>query len=209
VNPMDAFSAPHPPPPVVDPPSPPPDPGHPPVAQRQRRVRPITPPPPNLGKRSSKPSSKVQDLVTDAAAKTGSRGKSIPGRDFAEDLAKTDAAKAKTDAEKKSNATKTAEENLLSAITELDTNDAISPTTEIWAMLAPGPPADDEPKSYEEAVARNDADEWKNAMEEELKLLGDMGTWDLINLEDAPPDTNVIGSRWVFRQKRDAAGNVT
>jgi hypothetical protein len=28
VNPMDAFSAPHPPPPIVDPPSPPPDPGH-------------------------------------------------------------------------------------------------------------------------------------------------------------------------------------
>jgi hypothetical protein len=121
---------------------------------------------------------------------------------------KTDTAKAKANAGKKSDTTKTAEENLLSVIVELDIKDAITPPEEIWAMLLSGPPADDEPRMYKEAMAREDQEEWKKAMEEELEVLMEMGTWDLIDIVDAPPGTHVIGSRWVFHRKRDAAGNI-
>jgi len=40
---------------------------------------------------------------------------------------------------------------------------------------------------------------------EELETLKTAGTWDLVN---APNEANVIGSKWVFRAKKDAAGNV-
>ena len=31
------------------------------------------------------------------------------------------------------------------------------------------------------------------------------GTWEVV---DAPNNVNIIGSKWVFRAKKDAAGNV-
>jgi hypothetical protein len=42
-------------------------------------------------------------------------------------------------------------------------------------------------------------------MEEELTMLGEAGTWELVN---APFSTNIVGSKWVFKAKKDAAGNV-
>ena len=39
----------------------------------------------------------------------------------------------------------------------------------------------------------------------ELVTLKAAGTWELI---DAPEGVNVVGSKWVFRVKKDAAGNV-
>ena len=35
--------------------------------------------------------------------------------------------------------------------------------------------------------------------------LKEVGTWEVV---DAPEDTNIVGSKWVFRAKKDAAGNV-
>ena len=43
------------------------------------------------------------------------------------------------------------------------------------------------------------------AIEEELAALGAAGTW---RLEQAPPGAHVIGSKWIFKAKKDASGRV-
>lgn len=62
-----------------------------------------------------------------------------------------------------------------------------------------------EPRSLAEAKRRADWPLWENAIKEELAMLEKAGTWELI---EAPQNANVIGSKWVFRAKKDAAGNV-
>jgi hypothetical protein len=62
-----------------------------------------------------------------------------------------------------------------------------------------------EPRSLAEAKKRPDWPLWKGAIEEELATLKAAGTWETV---DAPEGVNVVGSKWVFRAKKDAAGNV-
>jgi transposase InsO family protein len=62
-----------------------------------------------------------------------------------------------------------------------------------------------EPSTLAEAKRRPDWSLWEKAIEEELATLKAAGTW---RLEEAPPGANVIGSKWVFKAKKDAAGNI-
>jgi len=62
-----------------------------------------------------------------------------------------------------------------------------------------------EPRTLTEAKRRPDWPSWEKAIEEELATLKTAGTW---RLEEAPPRTNIIGSKWVLKAKKDAAGNV-
>ena len=62
-----------------------------------------------------------------------------------------------------------------------------------------------EPRTLAEAKSRPDWLLWEKAIVEELEVLRKAGTWEVV---DAPPDANVIGSKWVFQVKKDAAGNV-
>jgi Reverse transcriptase (RNA-dependent DNA polymerase) len=62
-----------------------------------------------------------------------------------------------------------------------------------------------EPRTLAEAKRRPDWPSWEKAIEEELATLKAAGTW---RLENAPPGANVIGSKWVLKAKKDAAGNV-
>ena len=62
-----------------------------------------------------------------------------------------------------------------------------------------------EPCMLTEAKCRPDWLLWEKAIEEELAMLKAAGTW---RLEEAPPGANIIGSKWVFKVKKDAAGNV-
>ena len=62
-----------------------------------------------------------------------------------------------------------------------------------------------EPCTLAEAKRRPDWPLWEKAIEEELAMLKAAGTW---RLEEAPPGANIIGSKWVFKVKKDAAGNV-
>ena len=62
-----------------------------------------------------------------------------------------------------------------------------------------------EPQNLKEAKARPDWPLWEKAIEEELEVLKVAGTWELV---DAPEGVNIVGSKWVFRAKKDAAGNV-
>jgi Reverse transcriptase (RNA-dependent DNA polymerase) len=62
-----------------------------------------------------------------------------------------------------------------------------------------------EPRTLAEAKRRPDWPLWEKAIQDELAMLKAAGTW---RLEEAPAGANVIGSKWVFKAKKDAAGNI-
>lgn len=63
-----------------------------------------------------------------------------------------------------------------------------------------------EPTSFKDAMKRDDKDEWKMAMNDELKSIDENKTW---NLVDLPAGRAAIGSKWVFKKKLDNSGNVS
>ncbi|PWA86467.1 gag/pol polyprotein [Artemisia annua] len=65
------------------------------------------------------------------------------------------------------------------------------------------PPNSVEPSSF---TVANKSPEWRQAMAEEFDALVRNGTWSLV---PCAKNTNVIDSKWVYRIKRDANGNVT
>ena len=65
--------------------------------------------------------------------------------------------------------------------------------------------ANPEPKTYTEAVNASDAEQWKSAMDEEIASLHANGTW---MLEDIPEGIKPIPVTWVYKIKKDAAGNI-
>ena len=70
------------------------------------------------------------------------------------------------------------------------------------AMLA----AVSEPTTYEEALQSEHAEDWRQAMDDEMKSLLANNTW---TLEEPPKTTQPIPVKWVFKIKKDSAGNTT
>ena len=62
-----------------------------------------------------------------------------------------------------------------------------------------------EPRSIQEALNCEDNFEWKKAMADELKSHATNGIWDLVNL---PAGRKPVGCKWVYKRKRNAAGNI-
>ncbi|CAI7856811.1 unnamed protein product [Closterium sp. NIES-53] len=62
-----------------------------------------------------------------------------------------------------------------------------------------------EPATLKEALESNDAEEWRKAMESELKSIEENGTWELVEL---PEGRKAITSKWLFKIKSDADGKI-
>ncbi|CAI7906757.1 unnamed protein product [Closterium sp. NIES-54] len=62
-----------------------------------------------------------------------------------------------------------------------------------------------EPATLKEALESSDAEEWKKAMESELKSIEENGTWELVEL---PKVRYAITSKWLFKIKTDADGKI-
>ncbi|CAI7923150.1 unnamed protein product [Closterium sp. NIES-53] len=62
-----------------------------------------------------------------------------------------------------------------------------------------------EPATLKEALDSSDAEEWKKAMESELKSIEENGTWELVEL---PEGRKAITSKWLFKIKSDTDGNI-
>jgi len=62
-----------------------------------------------------------------------------------------------------------------------------------------------DPKSLEEAKEQSDWPMWEEAIRKELKSLKDAKTWTLI---ERPPGKNIVGCKWVFRIKKNSAGEI-
>jgi hypothetical protein len=63
----------------------------------------------------------------------------------------------------------------------------------------------DEPRSIEDALASNLAEEWRASAEAEYHSLIENDTWDLVKL---PSGRKPIGCKWVFKVKRDKDGKI-
>ena len=63
-----------------------------------------------------------------------------------------------------------------------------------------------EPSSLKEAMERPDRSQWEEAMKEEIERLIRRGTWKPV---PRPEGANIVGSKWVYRLKKDANRNVT
>ena len=64
---------------------------------------------------------------------------------------------------------------------------------------------DDEPRFLKQATTGPNSDEWCKAIQNELAVLERNNTWEVV---DKPADRKIIGSKWVFKIKRDAMGNI-
>ncbi|CAI7778162.1 unnamed protein product [Closterium sp. NIES-53] len=62
-----------------------------------------------------------------------------------------------------------------------------------------------EPATLKEALESSDAEEWKKAMESELKSIEENGTWEFVEL---PEGRKAITSKWLFKIKSDADGKI-
>jgi hypothetical protein len=62
-----------------------------------------------------------------------------------------------------------------------------------------------EPKSFREAMKRPDVDMWYQAAVKAVEAHMENGTWELAQL---PPGRKAIGSKWVFKVKRNPHGSV-
>ncbi|KAK8523044.1 hypothetical protein V6N12_073755 [Hibiscus sabdariffa] len=63
----------------------------------------------------------------------------------------------------------------------------------------------DEPKTYQEAVASPDSKKWLEAMRSEMDSMSENQVWTLV---EPPEGIKPIGCKWVFKKKTDMDGNV-
>ena len=63
----------------------------------------------------------------------------------------------------------------------------------------------DEPKTVKEALAGPGKAKWMTAMEKEMESLHTHDVWDLVEL---PKDRKAVGSKWVYKVKKNADGSV-
>jgi hypothetical protein len=62
-----------------------------------------------------------------------------------------------------------------------------------------------DPMTIEEAMSRPDKELWKQAIQSELQSLKENDTWMLV---DRPKNQKILGTKWVFKTKRNADGEV-
>jgi len=62
------------------------------------------------------------------------------------------------------------------------------------------------PKTYAEAIASPQSEEWLAAMEEEVQSLRSNSTWRSVHPMQMPHKANIIAGRWVYTIKADADG---
>ena len=62
-----------------------------------------------------------------------------------------------------------------------------------------------EPNTQKQAMAADDAERWREAIDEEMNALRRNETWTVV---PRPNDRSIVGSRWVFKVKHDAEGSI-
>ena len=62
-----------------------------------------------------------------------------------------------------------------------------------------------DPSTVAEALSTPEKSKWEEAMENEMESIHSNGVWDLV---EPPSNRKIVGSKWVYRRKTDADGNV-
>ena len=76
----------------------------------------------------------------------------------------------------------------------------VSETTMYDSALA----ADSDSLTYKQAMKDSNREQWQRAVQSELDSHAENNTWSFVNRE---PDMNVIGAKWLFKEKRDEKGD--
>ena len=92
-------------------------------------------------------------------------------------------------------------EGLESGGVEWEENEA---ETEWFTHAATAAISDDEPL-IEDIINGDESAHWKKGIEEELDQIEKLGTWELV---EAPPNANIIPSRWTLCHKWNAKGEI-
>jgi hypothetical protein len=91
-----------------------------------------------------------------------------------------------------------------------DTTDALHQSCVEWYKLPPAfarsANGEQLPATYDAIATLTDKEEWQKATSAEIASLIEHGTWTLVPL---PPGRKALKTKWVFRIKRDAHGNIT
>jgi len=69
------------------------------------------------------------------------------------------------------------------------------------STFAPG-----EPTSYKKAIESPHVEQWQEAMDAELTAMEKLKVWEVV---PRPQEVNVISSKWVYKLKRDASGEIS
>ena len=69
--------------------------------------------------------------------------------------------------------------------------------------------ADDDPRTYKQAMEAYDADYWNDGYDQEIDSMHRHGVWTLVPRSSVPKDRRIVGSRPVFFRKRDENNNVS
>jgi len=65
-----------------------------------------------------------------------------------------------------------------------------------------------EPQTYAEAIASDESQQWKEAIDKELDALNKNRTWELVDVKQLPLGRKSIGCRWVFKRKLNPDGTI-
>jgi hypothetical protein len=97
-------------------------------------------------------------------------------------------------------------EDILSSLPDTDDLTELTDHQELTYMVAIAiQEVQGDPKTLQQARSRSDWPQWQEAMDRELATLEGAQTWELVS---RPPGKNVVGSKWVFRIKRNAEGKI-
>ena len=103
-----------------------------------------------------------------------------------------------------SDTAKTAIEELFKGTTRM--GECPNDDGDVFAMVAGVAEAEAlNPSMVDEARSRSDWEKWETAIESELKSLADARTWEVV---ERPRGVNVVGCKWVFKIKRNAAKEI-
>ena len=61
------------------------------------------------------------------------------------------------------------------------------------------------PKTYCEAIASPDSEQWMEAVQVELEAMARLNVWEVI---PTPDNASLLGTVWIFKKKYDASGNL-
>ena len=62
-----------------------------------------------------------------------------------------------------------------------------------------------DPENFSQAVSCKDSDLWYNTMKEEMNSMKSNDVWNLVKLLNG---ARPIGSKWVYKMKKDSLGNI-
>ncbi|KAL0386042.1 UNVERIFIED_CONTAM: hypothetical protein Sradi_2998500 [Sesamum radiatum] len=137
----------------------------------------------------------------------GSVHNSSPTQDFPSDSRRDEVLLEESSEEPQHNSTTTFEPPVLTnSVPLLRRSTRESRVPERYGFMGLTSQLDNDPKTYGEAMSDIDSEKWLEAMKFEMDSMGSNQVWTLVDL---PKGVRPIGSKWIYKRKLGADGEVT